>query len=163
MGSNYTDIAQKIINAHPDRVRLLLAAKGIKKPATPEVLKNAYVLFGKPFLAELVNIIHLPKTSQADGETTLTTAVESGTEKKNIFDKLQDIFENGAIIVKTIGDFGKPAPIIDPATGKTITAEEKAALDKAADDKQAKTMLWIGGLVILFLVIVFAIFKKKQS
>jgi hypothetical protein len=162
MGNQFEDITQNIINAHPESVRLLLKGKGITKPATPEVLKNAYTLFGKPFLAELVTIIHLPKTSSADGSTTLPAAVTAGTEKKDIFDKLAGLFDSVNKVVSTVKGITAPTTYTDPATGRIITAEEKAALDKAADDKQARTMLVIGGLIITTLIIVFVIFKKKS-
>lgn len=59
----YAEIAQNIIDAHPESVHQLLRAHGITKKATPEVLKDAYILFGKPFIGELTNMIHKAKQS----------------------------------------------------------------------------------------------------
>ena len=165
MDTSYENIAQSIINAHPESVRLLLASKGITKPATPEVLKNTYRLLGKPWLADLVTIISKkanPTLSNVTGDE-VPAVITAGVEKKTIFDKLTGIFDSVNTVVQTVKSFTTPKPIIDPKTGKVITADEKAALDKAADDKQAKTMLIIGGLIIVTLILLFVIFKKKKS
>lgn len=66
MTEQFQNIAQKIIDAHPERVHQLLRAKGISKKATPEVLLNTFILFGNPFISELVDIAFTKKVKTSN-------------------------------------------------------------------------------------------------
>lgn len=170
----YAQIAQNIIDAHPESVHQLLMAKGISKKATPDVLKNTYVLFGKPFISELTNIVYSPKKSDfsnVSGTTTLEESVATGTEKKTIWNSLANIFDSVVNVSNKVGSVSGQVSstaqtakdIVQPANGQPniFQSEEKKALEEAENRKFTKKILIVSGIVIIVLISLIVITRKK--
>jgi hypothetical protein len=184
----YAEIAQNIIDAHPNSVHQLLMRKGITKKATPEVLKDAYVLFGKPFISELTDIIHRPKSGYADFISlsslqtfqpvakpavipvpsqpvqTLQASVTDAVEKKTIWDGLANVFDTVVNVTSKVLTTAQTAKdIVQPANGSlnVFQIEEKKALEEAENKKYTRTLLIVSAVVIVVLVSLIFITRKK--
>lgn len=112
----YAEIAQNIIDAHPTSVHQLLMRKGITKKATPEVLKDAYILFGKPFISELTDIIHQPKSGYADFIPLNNTSFQTLAPLQPI----KPVVLPTVAPVPTVPTATIPAPVIDAVEKKSI-------------------------------------------
>ncbi len=136
-----------IVGQSPKGVALLFKKYGINAPVSEESLKNALIVYKRPFADELYDLVINADFSASDG-----------TDQK---DKFADILNQ---------NLGLLTGIYTILTGKTlpgVTTDPAAPEVKKEDPKPVKmwlgipVALWVGIAIILILIIILMLVKNK--
>ncbi|MDD5358581.1 MAG: LPXTG cell wall anchor domain-containing protein [Candidatus Nanoarchaeia archaeon] len=188
MTESYINLSRKIIDAHPESVHQLLMSKGIDKPATPEVLLQAYILWGAPFLSELTDIVFSEsKFSKFDGSAaesltiatdpsvnpntfkidpsvqakTFNEAVDTGTQKKTFWENLSTVFNSSANLANAGSNILNSLKSTSASIGSSLGLSGSNANMPKSGTGQGNTMLIVGIVVIVGLIIVVFLTRRK--
>lgn len=182
-------VGQLIANAHPTDVRLLFKKYGIAVEPTGKTIMDAYLVYGKPFLFELLDIAwNKRKVSAATGDYSLetdkltayaankyeTATTAAAKEKASTYEGVLKWLDGGAAILTTVGGAWNTLSAIlsgkkvDTGTSNDASALEaeflKAKLEaqQAQDSSSTKTYLLIGaGILVAVLVLIMFLKHKK--
>jgi hypothetical protein len=179
--TTFNKVIQNIIDAHPQSVHQLLLAKGITKPATPEVLLDVYHIYGKPLISELVKITYESKSY--DGSTDETEAIKmgldpntltpntttdtynnsvaAGTEQKTLWDNLSKIFDSTANLGTGVSKVISSTKSTVSEIGTTIQNLGSGS-NTPAKSGSGNTMLIVGIVVVIVLIIIIFITKRRS-
>lgn len=181
-------VGQNIANAHPADVRLLFKKYGISVEPTGKTILDAYLVYGKPFLMQLIEIGYKPaeiKASSTTGleggyltDTSLTSTLQPMTtttdkDKASIADGVTNWFD-GATKVLTAGSglfnmistiFGGK-PIATGATNADAATQQaylqaKLEAQQAEANNSTKTYLLIGAGILVAVLVAIMFLKKK--
>jgi hypothetical protein len=140
---------QNIIDARPEGVRRVFAQYGITAEPTPEAITNAYEVFGKPFVGDMVNAL-VPRYDSAEGDALQNNAAQA-EQKKSIFDNIVNAVNSVSNVLVGWG--------IASGKGTSPAAQTPAP----AQAEKNNTLLFLGiGLAAVILLAVIIIVKSKR-
>ena len=160
---------QKIIDAHPESVHQLLKSKGITKQATPEVLVNAFVVYGDEIVVGLQDIVGT--SNYIDMTTAVNQAAQSSqtsqtSSSPSTGTKVGDTLLSAAVLANQLDRLFNPSKYPVNSQGGYYPTNNSASLQdykKTESDKNAKTLLYIGIAVIVVIVIAIVIVKRAKQ
>ncbi len=152
MKEGHKQYLQSIIDARQSGVRQLFSDYGITVEPTPDAIKNAYDVFGKPFIGDLVNAI-VPRYESAEGDNLQANAAQAD-QKKSLWENISGVLNGTAAVLTGWGTaFGKG--------GATTT--QTPIIIQQPEAKKNNTWLFLGiGLLVVILLVVVLIVKHKK-
>jgi LPXTG-motif cell wall-anchored protein len=179
---DFNTLAQNIIDAHPESVRQLLAAKGIDKPATPLVLLQTYQIWGGPFLTELVDVIYEKSSNYIDPDTGIDSSLmdidtslpkdlqnqpgvnQISNQQATYYASVADGQQKSTLWSDLSSVFSSAAKVISSVKGTSTTSTGISAnVNTPKTSNSGNTMLIIGIIVIVVLGVIIFIIKKKKK
>jgi hypothetical protein len=141
---------QSIIDARPAGVRQLFAHYGITAEPSPETVKTAYSVFGKPFIGDLVNAV-IPNCNSAEGDLLQANAAQAD-QKKTLWENISGVLTGAAEVLTAWGT----------ATGKGAVPTPTPVVIQQPQTEKNNTLLFLGlGLLAIIILAVIIIVKKR--